>query len=517
MYATTVGSTIIAGRNTAWSYDADGRLISRNELSPNGLTYAPLVYKYDAVGRLSQTTQTTSREVGIHNPTTQTTAVTQVETYDGDGAGVKHMVTKQVNSNQPSTASTYYLRSTILGGRTISEYNSSGVRQTSYAWGGANVLAQQTGADTSTPSLKWEHLNPVTGDGRETDASGIMTAATHLDPDGVDAGESDPFAEAAGDPSEGGAGESAIEGRVAALMSGYFDMKCSIDGLLTGCALATSAIESGAAAECPNDDCGPRRVVYQGQETWASFHAYADGYQGYVPSTASYVGDGRISPLSSGPPSFGGSNNSSLRNTDLVALNGGSYREEQDLGRTPEAAPQNPTLDDIIKQAKAILTSHPGCRGLFSDDTDPVDLLNKLASGDPAIGSITYGAMTSSSTGKPLNALAYTISTLGSKTVTKSDGTPGHVSTWAVSIVMSNTVSPTSTRFGLSTLNDRALTLIHELGHAANLLRNGPGDAHASASSILSDNDTDKAWVSVYNTQHVFNVCFSYLNSSTGN
>lgn len=27
------------GRNTAWEYDADGRFVSRNEPSPNGLTY----------------------------------------------------------------------------------------------------------------------------------------------------------------------------------------------------------------------------------------------------------------------------------------------------------------------------------------------------------------------------------------------------------------------------------------------------------------------------------------------
>ena len=253
-----------SGRNPAWSYDSDGRLVSRNEQSPNGLTYVPARFTYDAAGRQVQMTQTTSRpNPNPHNSTIWTTAVTQADTYDGDGLGVERVTTTQLNSNLPTTTATYYLRSSVLGGRVISEYNSSGVRQTSYAWAGANVLAQQTGANT-TPSLRWEHLNPVTGDGRETDPTGKIVNATHLDPDAVDAGESDPLAGSAGDPSGGGS-DSAIEGRVAALMSGYFDMKCSIDGMLTGCAVASAAVSSGAAVQCPDNDCGPRAIYSASQ------------------------------------------------------------------------------------------------------------------------------------------------------------------------------------------------------------------------------------------------------------
>ena len=63
------------------------------------------------------------------------------------------------------------------------------------------MLAEQTGADSGSPSLTWEHLNPATGDGRETDSSGRVVKATHLDPAGVDVGESDPFSSGAvGDP-----------------------------------------------------------------------------------------------------------------------------------------------------------------------------------------------------------------------------------------------------------------------------------------------------------------------------
>jgi YD repeat-containing protein len=248
-------------RNPQWGYDTDGRLLSRNEASPNGLTYVPARFAYDAAGRQAQTTQTTSRpSPNPHSNSVITTALTQADTYDGDGLGVERAVTKQVGSGTPATTVTYYLRSSVLGGRVVTEYNSSGARKASYAWSGRDVLAQQTGVDTSFPALRWEHLNPVTGDGRETDPSGVVVNATHLDPGGADAGESNPFAGAAGDPSGGGS-DSAIEGRVAALMSGYFDMKCSIDGILSSCALAGSLLESGAADLCKDNDCGPRAVT----------------------------------------------------------------------------------------------------------------------------------------------------------------------------------------------------------------------------------------------------------------
>src|SRR5205814_6282766 len=137
--------------------------------------------------------------------------------------------TKQTGGGTPSTTTTYYLRSSVLGGRVVAEYNSSGARQSSYAWAGGEVLAQQTGVDTGSPQLRWEHLNPVTGDGRETDTSGRAVRATHLDPTGVDVGESDPFSSGtAGDPTEGGMSQSTIDSMVAALMPGYGGQQCAV-------------------------------------------------------------------------------------------------------------------------------------------------------------------------------------------------------------------------------------------------------------------------------------------------
>lgn len=132
-----------------------------------------------------------------------TTTVTKTSTYDGDGRGIKQAVTMQVNSNAPSTDATFYLRSSVLGGRAISEYDAAGVRRNTYVWAGGEIIARQTREWAVSNGLVWRHSNPVTGDQFETDSQGRILAKTTLDPAGVDLGERDPFA----GPSQGGDGE----------------------------------------------------------------------------------------------------------------------------------------------------------------------------------------------------------------------------------------------------------------------------------------------------------------------
>lgn len=298
--SSTESYDVITGRHAQpWEYDADGRLISRNEPPPSLLPFVPARHTYDAAGRRVQTTQTTSRVMFINSqPVNIKTAVTNADTYDGDGVSIKGAVTKQVNSQQPETDTTYYLRSSLLGGRVITAYNPQGARRASYVWAGGEVLAQQVSVDSAQPRLRWEQLNPVTGDGRETGTAGTLTASTHLDAFGVDIGESDPFASGeARDLTIGtGPSEPAIRRRIAMIIDGYYNMRCRVDGIVTSCVVAHNELRTGAVALCPNGDCGPRSVVYQGQRTLATFHAYADGYQGVTPVTARYIGGGVITP-----------------------------------------------------------------------------------------------------------------------------------------------------------------------------------------------------------------------------
>jgi YD repeat-containing protein len=276
----------VTGRHIApWEYDADGRLFSMNEPAPNNLPYSPTRNTYDAAGRLTRKTQKTSFQEDSF-ALLKTTTVTMTETYDGDGAGIKRTVTTQLNAFPATTETTYFLRSSQLGGRTVSEYNASGVRRTTYAWSGGEMLASQGGADSPGPQLMWQHLNPVTGDTAHTLASGRILGTTHLDPDGVATGNSDPFAQ---DPSDPGVGPA--EDRVAKLVAGYEQTNCSLDGILTPCRIVSSQMANGAAVQCPNNDCGPRTVTLRiryldgGRQTISGlttgFRAYSDGSSGF--------------------------------------------------------------------------------------------------------------------------------------------------------------------------------------------------------------------------------------------
>lgn len=79
--------------------------------------------------------------------------------------------------------------------------------------------------------------------------------------------------------------------------SDFFDLNgCMIDGAVGSCSLGMGAVNSGAAVLTD---------PYATPELWWSqssydrgiggfmrFHAYADGYVGYVPMNATYLGDG---------------------------------------------------------------------------------------------------------------------------------------------------------------------------------------------------------------------------------
>ncbi len=190
---------VASGRNTAWEYDPDGRLVSRNETTQNGLTpYAPLRDAYDAAGRLYQTTQTMTSMTGPRRDIPHTATVTETETYDGAGLVV---VEATSGTNFPST--TYYLRSTVLGGKAVSEYNGLGVRQVTHVLAGGAPIADSWN-NTGTPYVNWKHVNPVTGDELDTDSNGAVTSKATLDPAGHNLGDSDPASDTTGGGDEGG-------------------------------------------------------------------------------------------------------------------------------------------------------------------------------------------------------------------------------------------------------------------------------------------------------------------------
>jgi len=330
-------------RNPLWEYDADGRLVSRNEPSPNGLTYQPLRFTYDAAGRRVQSTQTTSRpSPNPHSTVIFTTATTKVDSYDGEGMLLKSARTTQLNSNAAQTVVSFYLRSSVLGGSVIAEYDAGGVRQNAYVFAGGEILVQQQRLGDGTTRLMWQHLNPLTGDGLNTDAQGVALGRTTVDPMGVNLGDTDPFV-SGGDPGGGdgeGMSQSAIDRMVAALIPGFGGPTCKVDGMVTGCRLAFGALSSGAGVLLsPGASTTPRMVVYQGQSVLAIYRATYDGYQGFIPVNASYTGNGNFVAINQGPPTLQTSPN---HDTNFAVLNGVTGNSEAYLARSPQNPAQDP-------------------------------------------------------------------------------------------------------------------------------------------------------------------------------
>lgn len=162
---------------------------------------------------------------------------------------------------------------------------------------------------------------------------------------GIDVGTFDPFVhlELYEPPPEGTTGLLAGSG----VPSG----RCVLNGMAIDCGWAMEMKSSGAAVPCPGNDCGPRSVVYQGQRTWAFFNAYADGYQGYVPTGARYIGNGNFSAWTGGPPSR---RSNTIHDTNFTLLN--SATGEAQLGRTSSYA-----LHDVWLQSPQNPSSNPNC------------------------------------------------------------------------------------------------------------------------------------------------------------
>lgn len=93
-------------------------------------------------------------------------------TFDGDG-----LDTKRVDRNDyilypggPSTSETaeYYVRSSVLGGRVVTELDQNGAKKLTNVYSGSSVLAEQR-INSSGSSVSWRHEDAITGSSRGRD------------------------------------------------------------------------------------------------------------------------------------------------------------------------------------------------------------------------------------------------------------------------------------------------------------------------------------------------------------
>lgn len=322
---TTTSSYNSANRNTAWSYDADGNVTSRND----GTTiFQPAQYAYNAAGQaVSAAQSSTYYDGGWVNHVTSNS-----QTYDGDGQLAQNasILNKYVNGSLQNTVSNiaYEVRSTVLGGVVISEFNDQGTWKRTYVYAGSQRVGQVTKGEAGSALSIWRHVDPVSGDELNTVANGQWFGRTVFNAQGVNVGDNDPFPpDGSGDPdgiivSETPIGKPASAGLLPVESGG---VRCVLDGIEMDCGF----VRGWSTQQCPDNDCGPR-VDKDGHLT-QPVQAFADGWYGNLPQGAIYEGNGRWFI-------YGGNRDSSLGKRRKERPEDGHYGL-----RRNHSTPQSPT------------------------------------------------------------------------------------------------------------------------------------------------------------------------------
>lgn len=220
----TTTSTFVNDRRQGWNYDAEGNLTHNDSTS----------FAYDAAGRLV---------LSIGPPFNSSAR------YDGDGRMIYSHYTSPYTT--PFTKNVYYLPSTPLGGLAVAELNISGEKTKGNVYAGGRKIAEAVDS-----TVKWHHQDPLIGSMGESDNNGAYTAIAEFNADGVNVGFEDPaYAEPAVSP------KLKTEIPMLAQRGGCTGTPCAqicyVNGFELDCGMVSSLTEAGAAAQCPDNQCGP--------------------------------------------------------------------------------------------------------------------------------------------------------------------------------------------------------------------------------------------------------------------
>ena len=266
------------GRRNGWQYDAAGNVT-------NDTTNT---YVSDAVGR----------NATVQSILYQTTSTQWV---DGDGLTVRRQSTGAGNY--------YYLRSSALGGKVVTEIHGDtvggtygwviGSKAKGYVYASGGIMAEQTAYyynGTPNGSVKWVHNDPHTGSEVSSWTGGVAYTEHEFDPLGIDTGFDDPANYTLPpipdpeQPSYTGGG------------SNPFGPKCSLDGISVDCSFAFQLVDSGSAIVAPAQTVTPVYVhnkttgkgSYVGFAHWNSGDQYFHFNGGYTKPNGDYVGTQQI-------------------------------------------------------------------------------------------------------------------------------------------------------------------------------------------------------------------------------
>ena len=252
-------TTTYNGQNQrqGWTYDASGNLL-------NDTTNQ---YVYDAAGR-------NVSAIGVG----QAVGVTQ--SFDGLGRTIKHA--------KPGNLVTYYLYSTPLGGQLLTELFGGapgpspplGSKVRGYVYAGEVLIARQEKIG-GVRAVEWEHHDDLTGSlatsRNGTISNGSFSKKREPDPMGADVGLMDPL-EVPPLPEPGEIGFELVDDAL------FPDGRCTVDGMIIGCATAAKVLQSGAAV------IGPQQTTRWNFTTksFEHFRATAEG-SGWADAKGNWV------------------------------------------------------------------------------------------------------------------------------------------------------------------------------------------------------------------------------------
>jgi YD repeat-containing protein len=191
------------------SYDAEGNLTQETDLQ----------YVYDAAGRSAAIINSANNK-------------TISPVYDGDG----QVVYRTETEGSTTIPNFFQLKSTVMGGRVITELDSQGQKKKGYVYCNGQLIAQQ-----DPLWIVWQHDNPFTGTRASSNRDGQGNVQVDPDPMGVDLGSFDPYIEPE-------LWEPSPEGMVGLLPgSGIPSGRCILDGMAIECWEAGNLLQSGAA------------------------------------------------------------------------------------------------------------------------------------------------------------------------------------------------------------------------------------------------------------------------------
>ena len=269
------------------TYDAAGRKVETSERSqsrdPSILTLELNTGASPGSDMGGGATQPRSPEGGYYTTTTLTIS----QGYDGDGGSTKRVETKVSHTpfylDMTTERTDYYVRSSVLGGRVITELNEAGQKVKTKVYAGNEIIAEQDAYFDGTQGLTWKQRNPVTGTQVEQNTLNEYTQKKEYDPFGLELGESDPYWNNAEPDYATFAGGSFYRSG-----GNPFDDRegCTVDFMAASCSQARALLGAGLAEQCLNNDCGPHvltvtTIDQNGQETGSASIIRVQGQTGW--------------------------------------------------------------------------------------------------------------------------------------------------------------------------------------------------------------------------------------------